>query len=213
MFVLLYIVIPVIIAFFWFAVVTNLGSAQSATEFVLAIAFLFLPFAYAAFLMKLSESGSRQERAEARNRQKLIDDLRRFASDDCLYIFVDFISLGFAPRINVVSKFLFHTKRGDRFYNLNEHVYASINTPQAKELLRALEFELRGYLKTYYKEFGGYDPTLSITRGEYGISVSPGGHDASRSLYQACLFLGDEAVRQKQEDEDGITKRSSLKRI
>ena len=213
MFVLLYIVIPVIIAFFWFAVVTNLGSAQSATEFVLAIAFLFLPFAYAAFLMKLSESSSRQERAEARNRQRLIDDLRRFASDDCLYIFVDFVSLEFAPRLNVVSKFLFHTKHGDRFYNLNEHGYANINTPQAMELLRALEFELRGYLKTYYKEFGGYDPTLSITRGEYGVSVNPGGHDTSRSVYQARLFLGDEAVMQRQEDENGITKRSSLKRI
>lgn len=42
MFVLLYIVIPVIIAFFWFAVVTNLGSAQSATEFVLAIRLLLI---------------------------------------------------------------------------------------------------------------------------------------------------------------------------
>ena len=91
--------------------------------------------------------------------------------------------------------------------------YANINTPQAMELLRALEFELRGYLKTYYKEFGGYDPTLSITLGEYGISVSPGSHDASRSLYQARLFLGDEAVRQKQGGEDCITKRNSLKRI
>lgn len=32
-------------------------------------------------------------------------------------------------------------------------------------------------------------------------------------LYIRPLFLGDEAIRQKQEDEDGITKRNSLKRI
>lgn len=152
--------------------------------------------------------------AKTKNRKKLLDELCEFArSDNYICISIRFDRMP----TEGYSGLYYSLGRGGAWFNFYRHGYVNLGQDQILSILRALESRLNGYLKIYYEEVGGYDPTISVTHGITpgggdGYYISSKGYGTANIARAAYLFLGENARKRRQEDRDRAAK-SKLRKI
>lgn len=151
---------------------------------------------------------------KTKNRKKLLDELCEFArSDNYICISIRFDRMP----TEGYSGLYYSLGRGGAWFNFYRHGYVNLGQDQILSILRALESRLNGYLKIYYEEVGGYDPTISVTHGITpgggdGYYISSKGYGTANIARAAYLFLGENARKRRQEDRDRAAK-SKLRKI
>lgn len=201
MFILFYVVIPFFMVAYDLALLANLGDIKSATEAVLVIVCMFVPFVYGYFLWRRAKPTL----DSWANYDCLLHDLINFIQQDDDYIWVG-LEFSKTP-CGLYNSLWFKDKYITDYncFNFNTHGYDSVSEQQMLRILRDLEGRTGGYLKIYTGELGGYTPSVTVTPGIMpgggeGYYVNVGDYDTCTYVKSAYLILGDEAEKYRQAD-------------
>lgn len=210
-----YVIVPGFILLWWYIAIKALAhrAPETIADFIfLLVVFIIAPVGYGYFLWRRIQP----ELERKKNNEALMNDLYNFAmSDD--YIWVGLQFNGISTLYNGLW-FKSASREPCDCFNFAGHGYECVDERKMLEILQNLENRTGGYLKIYKKEIGGYDPSITVTRGTMpggsdGYYVSAGGYDTSIINESAYVILGDEAERYRQADRDRAKAKSKLRKL